>query len=84
MVGEVRSTVLRGGDPAREDWSVVVVTPYWAGAVVARPADTQAPPVEDWTVALTFDRGLCIQAANALLVRLAAQRSAPSGQDDTG
>ena len=84
VVGEVRSTVLRAGDPARADWSVVVITPYWAGAVVARPADTSSPPVERWTVALTFDRGLCIQAANSLLVRLAAQRSAPSRGTDDG
>ena len=70
----VRTSTLTADDPAAPDFDVVVVTPYYAAALVARPART-GPITErsEYDAVLTFDRPLVISAANTLLRRLDAE-----------
>lgn len=71
----VRVAGLPEGDPARHDFDVAVMSPYYAGALVARPAGTAGNWDGDtWDAALTFSRKLVAGAANALLGRLPAER----------
>ncbi len=66
----VRGARLRPDDPLRGEWSVVVLGPHFAGALVAREiASASARP--DFTYAVTYDRDLVACAATALLRQIA-------------
>ncbi|WP_425516822.1 sensor domain-containing phosphodiesterase [Miltoncostaea oceani] len=66
-VAGVRGATLRPDDPLRGEWSVVVLGPRFAGALVSRevPDDRPGRPVFDFAV--TYDRDLVVRAATALL-----------------
>ncbi|WP_432828374.1 sensor domain-containing phosphodiesterase [Dactylosporangium sp. CA-092794] len=64
----VRGTALTRDDPLRGEWTVIVVGPHFAGALVARDlADTGPQLDRRFTYALTYDRDLVLDAARALL-----------------
>ncbi|GAA3268216.1 EAL domain-containing protein [Dactylosporangium vinaceum] len=64
----VRGIALAADDPLRGEWNVIVVGPHFAGALVARDlADTGPDMHRRFTYALTYDRGLVLDAARALL-----------------
>ena len=58
-------------DPAAEDWNLIVLSPQYAVALVARPRLGTAPGSDTpWEFVLTFARPLVVRAANAMLMRL--------------
>jgi EAL domain-containing protein (putative c-di-GMP-specific phosphodiesterase class I) len=64
----VRGVALAGDDPLRGEWNVIVASPHFAGALVARDlADTGPDAGRRFTYALTYDRDLVLAAARALL-----------------
>lgn len=66
-LGTVPASELGDTDPARHDFDVTVISPHYAGAVVARPTLDAAGAYD---AVLTFDRGLATSAASALARRL--------------
>jgi EAL domain-containing protein (putative c-di-GMP-specific phosphodiesterase class I) len=69
----VRGAALGAGDAVRDEWNVVVVAPHFAAAFVAR--DLGDPGFADmarrFDFCLTYDRALAVEAARALLARIA-------------
>ncbi|AEV83614.1 Phytochrome-like protein cph2 [Actinoplanes sp. SE50] len=67
----VRGAHLGPGDPLRGEWSVLVIGPHRAAALVARDLGDLAPePERRFDFALTHDRDLVVAAARTLLGRL--------------
>jgi DICT domain-containing protein len=67
----VRGAALAPDDPLLREWSVVVLGPHFAGALVAVDlGDAGAEMERRFDFALTYDRGLVIEAANALMARV--------------
>jgi len=59
-----------------EEWSVVVVGPHYAGALVARQRPASAARGDDrWDFAVTHDRSLVVAAGRALLRQVAPDES---------
>ncbi|MDX6725820.1 MAG: hypothetical protein QOK49_625 [Baekduia sp.] len=71
----VRGADLEPDDELAGEWSVVVIGPHFAGALVARDlGDTDRPDRERrFTFATVYDRGLVIAAARTLLSRISAR-----------
>jgi EAL domain-containing protein (putative c-di-GMP-specific phosphodiesterase class I) len=73
----IRGAGLSPDDRLRGEWDVVVVGPHFAGAFVARDLgdiDGPGPDAERrFEYFMTYDRGLVIDAARALLHRLVPQ-----------
>ena len=67
--GALRTWRLRPDDPGCADFDVVVVSPHFSAALVARPA-MPAGPSGAMDAVLTFDRDLVAGAARALAARL--------------
>lgn len=64
----VRGAKLAPGDPLCGEWNVIVVGPHFAGALVARDlGDTGPDLARRFDYALTYDRGLALTAARALM-----------------
>jgi hypothetical protein len=75
----VRGADLEPDDELAGEWSVVVIGPHFAGALVGRDlGDTDRPDRDRrFTFATVYDRGLVIAAARTLLSRIS-----PRGQQD--
>jgi PAS domain-containing protein len=70
----VRGAVLRPDDVVRGEWDIVVVSPHFAAALLARDlGDTGADADRTFEFALTYDRDTCVRAAQALLGRVVPQ-----------
>jgi EAL domain-containing protein (putative c-di-GMP-specific phosphodiesterase class I) len=68
----VRGVALAGTDPLRGEWDVTVIGPHFAMAFVARElGDTGSDMDRRFDFAVTYERDLAIQAARALMGRLA-------------
>lgn len=68
----VRSGELEADDPVYEEWDVVVLSPHFSAALLAR--DLRTPGTgeteREFEYALTYDRGTVIRAAQSLLLRV--------------
>ncbi len=70
----VRGASLPSEDPLFGEWSIAVLGPHFAGALVAMDqGDGGADFDRGFDFALTYDRDLVIQAANSLLTRVLAR-----------
>jgi EAL domain-containing protein (putative c-di-GMP-specific phosphodiesterase class I) len=68
----VRGASLAATDPLLGEWSVVVVGPHFAGALVARDCGDDGPDLDRrFDAVVTYDRPLVVEAARALLSTLA-------------
>ena len=63
--GGIQIASLEDGHRLAEEWSVIVVGPHYAGALVARRVDDDA-----YDFAVTHDRRLAVEAGRSLLRRL--------------
>jgi diguanylate cyclase (GGDEF)-like protein/PAS domain S-box-containing protein len=74
----VRGARLDADDPLAGEWSVVVLGPHFAGALVGRDlGDTDCPEGDRrFAFATVYDRGLVIAAARTLLSRIAPRELA--------
>ncbi len=67
----VRGATLAENDALRDEWSVVVLAPHFAGALVAVDLGEIGPEDERrFDFALTYDRDLVITAASSLMRRV--------------
>jgi diguanylate cyclase (GGDEF)-like protein len=67
----VRGAQIDADDPLAGEWSVVVLGPHFAGALVARDLGDTGPDRERrFDFAMVYDRGLVIAAADTLLRRI--------------
>jgi EAL domain-containing protein (putative c-di-GMP-specific phosphodiesterase class I) len=67
----VRGARLRSDDPLRGEWSVVVLGPHFAGALVAVDLDDDGPDMQRrFDYALTYDRDAVVEAARTLTRRV--------------
>lgn len=68
----VRGAHIDEGDPLAGEWSVVVIGPHFAGALVAQDlGDTGADGDRRFVFATAYDRSLVIAAARTLVARIA-------------
>lgn len=68
----VRGAHIDPGDPLAGEWSLIVIGPHFAGALVAQDlGDTGPDPERRFVFATAYDRGLVIAAARTLLARIA-------------
>ncbi|MDA8286184.1 MAG: EAL domain-containing protein [Actinomycetota bacterium] len=74
-----RAYDVRHDDPIGDEWSVIVLGPHYAGALVAREAPLDGSQDQDRLLfALTHDRDLILEAARGLLGRVRARRPTPA------
>jgi EAL domain-containing protein (putative c-di-GMP-specific phosphodiesterase class I) len=74
----VRGADLAAGDPMRGEWNIVVVSPHFCVALLARDLGDSGPEMDRrFEYALTYRRDVVIGAAQALLARVAPR--APHG-----
>jgi diguanylate cyclase (GGDEF)-like protein/PAS domain S-box-containing protein len=67
----VRGATLSEGDALKDEWSVVVLAPHFAGALVAVDLGDDGPDDERrFDFALTYDRDLVMNAASSLMRRV--------------
>ncbi|MCP9490578.1 MAG: EAL domain-containing protein [Solirubrobacteraceae bacterium MAG38_C4-C5] len=67
----VRGATLADDDALKDEWSVVVLAPHFAGALVAIDLGDHGPDDERrFDFALTYDRDLVIDAASSLMGRV--------------
>ncbi|WP_084285597.1 diguanylate cyclase domain-containing protein [Solirubrobacter soli] len=78
----VRGAQIEADDPLAGEWSVVVLGPHFAGALVAMDLGDTGPDRERrFEFAIVYDRGLVIAAAQTLLRRLAPASSSPKPRE---
>ena len=69
----VRGADLPDRDPVLGEWDLVVLSPHFSGALLARDRGDDASDLErSFDYALTFDREIVVRAAHGLLTRLSA------------
>jgi DICT domain-containing protein len=67
----VRGGHLTGDDPLRDEWTVVVVSPHFSGALIARDVGDDGPDLERrFDYVITHDRELVTEAARIMLGRI--------------
>ena len=67
----VRGATLGADDPPLGEWSLVVLGPHFAAALVAQDLGDLGPDMDRrFTFARTYDRDLVIDAASALMGRV--------------
>ncbi|SOE03419.1 diguanylate cyclase domain-containing protein [Blastococcus haudaquaticus] len=68
----VRGATLHPSDPVRGEWDVVVLSPHFSAALLARDLGDDGPDLDrSFEYALTYDRDTVVRAAHALLTRVA-------------
>lgn len=71
LVPGLRGAPIDADDPLAGEWSVVVLGPHFAGALVAKDlCDTGPDRERRFDFAIVYDRGLVIAAARTLLSRI--------------
>jgi diguanylate cyclase (GGDEF)-like protein/PAS domain S-box-containing protein len=74
-VAGVRGAHIEADDALAGEWSVVVLGPHFAGALVAKDLGDTGPDRERrFEFATVYDRGLVVAAAQTLLARIAPTR----------
>ncbi|MGY1754552.1 diguanylate cyclase domain-containing protein [Blastococcus sp. SYSU D01042] len=73
----VRGAALDPADPVRGEWDVVILSPHFSAALLARDLGDDGPDLErTFEYALTYDRATVIRAAHALLTRVVPRTEA--------
>ena len=73
----LRGADLRPDDPVRGEWDVVVLSPHFSAALLARDLHEDGPDLDrTFEFALTYDRDTVVRAARALLGRVAPRQLA--------
>ncbi|MQA35440.1 EAL domain-containing protein [Modestobacter roseus] len=81
----LRGADLAPGDPVLGEWDLVVLSPHFSAALLARDLGDDGPDLDRrFAFALTYDRDTVVRAARSLLSRVApstAPAPAPPGPD---
>jgi diguanylate cyclase (GGDEF)-like protein/PAS domain S-box-containing protein len=79
-VSGVRGADLDPADPVRGEWDIVVLSPHFSAALLARDLGDLGPDRErTFEFGLTYDRDVVAAAAQALLGRVAPRLPVPAG-----
>jgi EAL domain-containing protein (putative c-di-GMP-specific phosphodiesterase class I) len=82
-IAGVRGAPLAPDDPLVDEWDIIVLTPHFAAALLARDLGDTGPDLDrSFDYALTYRRDVVVRAASALLSRVtpvAMRTSVPSG-----
>ena len=72
----VRGADLKQDEALQDEWNVVVISPHFAGAFVARDLGDADVPDSDrrFDFFVTYERELVARAAHALMARIYPQR----------
>ena len=85
LVPGVRGAHLAPDDPVRGEWDVVVLTPHFAAALLARDLGDTGPDADRrFSYALTYHRETVVRAAGALLSRIVPAAVDVPGAADVG
>lgn len=77
----VRGTRLSPDDPIRGEWDLVVISPHFSAALLARDlGDTGPDMAREFEYGLTYERDTVVRAAQVLLSRVAPRVASPLGQ----
>ena len=72
----VRGGQIAPDDPLRGEWDVVVISPHFAGAFVARDLGSRGADLDrEFEFSMSYDRDLVLQAARMLLERVVPSAS---------
>ncbi|SDP41813.1 PAS domain S-box-containing protein/diguanylate cyclase (GGDEF) domain-containing protein [Klenkia soli] len=83
-VAGLRGASLALADPLRDEWDVVVLSPHFAVALLARDLGDDVPEAErGFEFALTYRRDTVVAAARALVSRVAPRVSPPPAVSGT-
>ena len=75
----VRGAALDPADPVRGEWDVVVLSPHFSAALLARDLGDGGPDLDrTFEYALTYDRDTVVAAAHALLTRVVPRTDVPT------
>jgi diguanylate cyclase (GGDEF)-like protein/PAS domain S-box-containing protein len=75
----VRGATFDAQDPLRGEWDVVVLSPHFSAALLARDLGDDGPDLQrTFEYALTYDRDTVIRAAHSLLTRVAPRTVVPT------
>jgi PAS domain S-box-containing protein len=75
----VRGADLAPGDPVRGEWDIVVLSPHFSAALLARDLGDDGPDRDRrFTFALTYERDTVVRAARALMSRVAPVTDLPA------
>jgi PAS domain S-box-containing protein len=76
----LRGADLAPGDPVRGEWDVVVLSPHFSAALLARDLGDDGPDLDRrFAFALTYERDTVVRAARALMFRVAPRSEEPAG-----
>lgn len=80
----VRGVHLDRNDLMLDQWVVIVLGPYFAGAMAARSLDAATPQGEKFEYVLTYERDLVIEMAESFVARIAPADGvpAPAGENE--
>ena len=74
----VRGATLAPGDPVRSEWDLVVLSPHFSAALLARDLGDEGPDLErEFAFALTYERDTVVRAARSLLSRVVPRSPDP-------
>jgi PAS domain S-box-containing protein len=77
----LRGAHLDPADPVRGEWDIVVLSPHFSAALLARDLGDDGPDLDRrFAFALTYERDTVVRAARALLSRVAARTDEPAPQ----
>ena len=83
----LRGSSLAAGDPLLGEWDVIVLSPHYSAALIARDLGDTGPDMERmFEYALTYQRDTAVRSARSLMVRLGAgnpQAAAAGAPADT-
>ena len=72
----VRGAELSADDPVRGEWDLVVLSPHFSAALLARDLGDDGPDMERrFAFALTYERDTVVRAARSLLYRVAPRQA---------
>ena len=75
----LRGADLDPADPVRGEWDIVVLSPHFSAALLARDLGDDGPDMERrFAFALTYQRDVVVRAASALLSRVAPCSDLPA------
>ncbi|MGY5883067.1 EAL domain-containing protein [Modestobacter lacusdianchii] len=75
----LRGADLTAGDPVRGEWDIVVLSPHFSAALLARDLGDDGPDMDRrFAFALTYQRDTVVRAAQALLSRVAPRADDPA------
>ena len=80
----LRGAALGAGDPMRGEWDVIILSPHFSAALLARDIGEEVPDLERmFEFGLTYRRDVVVRAAHSLLLRVAPRVGSAAPPNET-